>query len=159
MVNLRFKLRGMKVEMGVGKFLRVPGTETLWQRRLPGRSFPLFLSVIRTIFAVCRNGVHMKSALTEGLDLITKPHFVPWKSLWASHMRTLGLRDILPLGQKGKAQNPSTLSSDSKWQSPWVSDTRHLPLWPCGHLSLALCAVSLGVICEERNEEAELLKD
>lgn len=152
------------METGVGRgFLRGVGEslelKTCANTDLSGCSLILPLSAIGTIFAGCVNRVNTKSASPAAPDQRSEPHPIPQKQLCADRARTRWLRNSPPLStwkwlriQVTVLRLPATESLDFRPQES-ASVATWVPVF------LDFCTLSLGMVYEEKNEKAELLKD
>lgn len=90
------------------------------------------MSMIKTIFAESVDGVNTESVSPAGLDLINKPRLRPRSSSELIVWDLYGKETSQSMEASGNRSE--SMSSDLKWCSCWISDTRHPYLRLLEHL-------------------------
>lgn len=90
------------------------------------------MSMIGTIFAESVDGVNTESVSPTGLDLINKPCLTPRSSSELIVWDLYGRETSQSMEVSGNRSE--SMSSDLKWCSRWISDTRHPYLSLLEHL-------------------------
>lgn len=116
------------------------------------------MSMIGTIFAESVDGVNTESVFPAGLDLINKPHLTPRSNseliVWDLYGKEMSQ------SMEVSGNRSESMSSDLKWCSRWISDTRHPYLRLLEHLLRDFfLAISHRIIYKVREQNFPSVKN